>query len=295
MGDGLIALVLSHNLRRSGMQVTTFHPFLSGMQDWFPNLPIRPFPRVEELSAFDSFFIFYEKSEWMQAILAHCEKHFPEQTKVLNPIATTRGNYPYWEVGKFDGRRPLAENLRIFCQKGLDLPCCTKENGIVIPKDLKKHPTRVVIHPTSSRRGKDWPEEKFLALAQKLTAQGFEPVFILSGEERKSWDLARIQAPFFENLDALVHYVAESGWMIGNDSGIGHLASCLGLATLTICRSYPIAQFWRPAWAEGRIVAPYMWIPNLKGLRLRDKHWKKWVSVSRVLRAFLELNNRPLS
>src|SRR5580692_10458058 len=87
LGDGLISLVLSNNLHVNGANVTTFHPFLQKMQCWFPHLSIRPFPSIEELVHFDIFFFIYEKSPWMLPLIAHCEKQYPEQTFVLNPIA----------------------------------------------------------------------------------------------------------------------------------------------------------------------------------------------------------------
>ena len=101
LGDGLIASVLANNLQLNGSTVTLFHPFLKQLQSWFPSIEISPFPPVEQLSRFDAFFFFYEKTEQMQKILQHCETHYPLQTKVLNPIATLNQDYPYWEMGKF--------------------------------------------------------------------------------------------------------------------------------------------------------------------------------------------------
>jgi heptosyltransferase III len=291
LGDGLIALVLSNNLQVNGAVVTTFHPFLQGMQRWFPHLSIRSFPTIDELMQFDAFFFIYEQSPWMKPLLAHCEKHYPQQTVILNPIATCNKDYPYWEMGKFEGRRTFVDNILSFCRESLYLKLLTKSNGICVPDESppERHKKRVILHPMSSRPGKDWPREKFIALAGALAAHGYEPIFILSQEERKGWDLSTVSAPFFENLEQLASFVSASGYMIGNDSGIGHLASCLGLPTVTICRSYHTAQFWRPSWARGKVIAPYGWIPNIKGMRLRDEHWKKWVSVKRVLKSFLHL------
>lgn len=96
LGDGLIALVLSHNLKINGHRVETFHPFLSGLQEWFPSLILRPFPAVSELDTFDRFFIIYEKTEWMAKVLEFALSRYPERTVVLNPIATRNRNYPYW-------------------------------------------------------------------------------------------------------------------------------------------------------------------------------------------------------
>ncbi len=295
LGDGLISLVLSHNLYLNGCCITTFHPFLQGLQNWFPTLPIRPFPNEEDLSkilkSFDRVFILFEKTPWMQATLKLCEEKYREKTVVLNPIATPKNDYLYWENGCFNGSLPFVDNLYIYCREVLALGVATKSNGITAPSGVSrgKHPKRIIIHPTSSRPGKNWPMGKFLALSEELKRKGFQPVFALTEGERKGWPLEQIEAPQFAGLSDLCTYVSESGYMIGNDSGIGHLASCLGLPTLTICRSLLAANFWKPAWCRGEVVTPSTWIPNVKGLRWRDAHWKKWVSVPKVLNRFIRL------
>ena len=98
-------------------------------------------------------------------------------------------------------------------------------------------------------------------------------------------------SPQFLNLSDLAGFIYESGWMIGNDSGIGHLASCLGIKTLTIARNHKTSSFWRPSWSMGIVVHPPIWIPNIKGIRWRDKQWQKWISVGQAVRAFKHLIN----
>jgi heptosyltransferase-3 len=291
MGDGLIALVLSNNLHLNGSAVTTFHPFLSGLQSWFPHLPIQAFPSLDQLKEFDRFYIFLEKTAWMQEILRFCLQNCRERTTVLNPIATPNCDYPYWEEGRFNGTRPFVENLYTYCKEILKFTVVTKSNGICIPDTVQsgRFKERVVIHPSSSREGKNWTKEKYIQLARQLKGRGRTPSMILTEQEREGWDLQGLEAPFFQGLSDLASYVAESGAMIGNDSGIGHLASSLGLPTLTICRSAQASQFWRPAWARGEVITPPSWVPNLKGLRLRDQHWKKWISVRKVLNGFLSI------
>lgn len=292
MGDGLISLVLSNNLHLNGTETTTFHPFLDALEPWFPHLPIRRFPALQDLEVilgqFDRFFIIFEKSSWMQAILEFCLKNHRSKTTVLNPIATSRCDYPYWEEGRFNGNRSFVENLYTYCKDILKFAVVTKSNGIVIPKGImpRKSEKRVVIHPTSSREGKNWSREKYLELSSRLKAEGYSLAMILTQQERQGWDLRGIDVPIFLDLFEIASYVSESGYMIGNDSGIGHLASCLGVPTVTVCRSAQASKFWRPAWARGTVVTPSSLIPNLKGLRLRDKHWKKWISVEKVLKSF---------
>lgn len=289
LGDGLLALVLSHNLAQNGHQVETLHPFLNQLQDWFPHLPIRSFPGEEELiEEFQSFFFIYDKK--MDKVIEKCSEKYPQSTYILNPIATPKCDYRYWEMGRFNGRLPFSDNLMHFCRDVLKLERATKENGIKIPEKLtnRKYSKRVIIHPTSSRPSKNWPKKKFLALSQRLQEDGYDPVWILTEEERKQWP--DCHAPAFANLAEIAAYIAESGSMIGNDSGIGHLASCLGLPTLTICRHQMVADFWRPSWSRGEVVLPPTWIPNLKGFRFRDHHWQKFVSVEKLHRAFSSLS-----
>lgn len=288
LGDLLITLVLSNNLKRAGYEVTTFHPFLQGLQPWFPTLPLAPFP--ETVDGFDRFFIIYERTPRMFKVLEECQKKYPDKTTVLNPIATFKNDYAYWEQGRFEGTRSFVDNLYFFCKDILQLPAPTIENGIVIPPSVtpRKFLSRVVIHPTSALERKNWPKEKFLQLASALKAQGLEPVFILTPEEKKG-EWKDVEAPSFASLSDLVIYVCESGYMIGNDSGIGHLASCLGLPTLTLCRSERIARFWRPGWSLSERLYPSLWIPNLKFCRLRETYWKKWITVNLVLKEFAKL------
>jgi hypothetical protein len=285
LGDGLIASVLSHNLVRAGHQVDTFHPIMGQMQPLFPRLSFFGRPEgVDFLQEYDHLFFIYEKSEWMHNLI----DRFPDKTTVLNPIATPNCDYPYWEQGRFDGNIPFVDNLVNYCRNIWGIEDAVRENGMELPEYIErgKYGQRVILHPTSSRAGKNWSQRQFLSLANQLERKGFEPVFILTSEERRTWP--SVEAPYFKDLVAVTHFVAESGAMIGNDSGIGHLASCVGVPTLIICRSQMVANFWRPAWAEGRVIVPPSWIPNLKGMRWRDKKWQYFVPVSRVYGEFLD-------
>lgn len=290
LGDGLITLTLAQNLFLNGYAPILFHPFLHELQSWFPHIPIRPFPqRMNALADFDWFFFMYEQLPPMLSLIAHCEKHYANKTIVLNPIATLNNDYPYWEVGCFDGNLPIVENLVRFCKTVLQFKQTTKSNGLVLPIDLqpRRFLRRVAIHPTSSLERKNWPKEKFLRFAHTLQKQGWAPMFILKENERDGWE--EHLAPRFSSLEAMARAVCESGYMVGNDSGIGHLASCCGVPTLTICRQIQSSRFWRPDWTPGTVLAPYRWIPNIKWGRIRDRYWKQWISVRRVLRGFHHL------
>jgi hypothetical protein len=290
LGDGLISLVLSQNLHQNHFAPTTFHPSLSALQAWFPHLPIRPFPPLEELERYDLFFLFYENSPRMRAVLDACRERHWGATRVLNPIATTRTDYPYWEGGRFDGRRTFVENLYRLCRDHFKFPHVTMQNGVAPPAHLVRgrYPNRVVLHPVSAKESKNWPKEKYLALAERLREEGYDPAFVVGPQEGEAW-----KGAYALGLAELAACVYESGAMIGNDSGVGHLASCLGVPTLTICMSRSRSRFWRPGWGLGVVVTPSPCIPNVKGCRWRDLYWKRWITVRRVLRAFRALRGAP--
>lgn len=285
VGDCLLILILAENLLRQGHQVVVFHPFMAEMQSWFPSVSIRPFPPHYE--EFDRFIVVYEKSDWMRRVLDHSLAHHRKATTVLNPIATPNQDYPYWEEGQFNGRFSFADNLVTFCQNILGIDEAKKDNGLVLPPDvkLKIDPKQVIIHPTSSRPGKNWPRSKFLKLARAIEKRGYKPVFVVSPKERAEWP----EAPVFKNLDEMARCVAASGLMVGNDSGIGHLASCFGIPTLSLFKNERTADFWKPSFAPNIALIPKGWLPNLKGMRWRDKYWHWGISVRRVLRAFDQL------
>ena len=160
LGDGLISLILSNNLQLNGCAVTTFHPFLDSSGLVPPSDPSAAFPLQKILKmlckSLSNFSSSMKNLLGCREVLKHCEKHYPKQTVVLNPIATPNRDYPYWANGRFDGNRPFVDNLYNFCKDLLKLPVLTKGNGIVVPDHVepRRFENRVIIHPTSSRPGK---------------------------------------------------------------------------------------------------------------------------------------------
>jgi ADP-heptose:LPS heptosyltransferase len=188
----------------------------------------------------------------------------------------------------------IAENMRIIVEKVLHLPKLTKSNGFIPPMDLffKKYPKRVVIHSTSSRPTRNWPKPKFLKLALHLKREGYHPVFVPGSEAMEDWlDLHNwgLEVIDFAHLNALARFIYESGYLIGNDSGLGHLASALGIPTLSLFRRKTWAKMWAPSFAECVVVAPSNLVPNIRGFRLRDRHWQKFVTVNMARRGFKKL------
>ena len=90
----------------------------------------------------------------------------------------------------------------------------------------------------------------------------------------------------FPNLGALAGFVYESGFVIGNDSLLGHLGSNLDLPTVTIAGDERRMRLWRPDWKRGQLALPPWWLPPS---RFKNAQWRHFISPRKVLNRFEEL------
>jgi heptosyltransferase-3 len=284
IGDGLLSMVIAHNLKQQGYSVTVFHDYLTQLREWFPGHTFVNYPAGIKSG---------------KVLVAKLREVFQPFDLILStdgaPLFAYReilgSKYKIFYEHDFDRQQTVAANFRAICRDFFHLQSISLANGLIMPVNLepRKFLQRVIIHPTSACHTKNWLPEKFVRLARKLQQQAFEPVFVVSPAERQEWHWVASHGfalPYFANLDRLARFVAESGWMIGNDSGIGHLASNLGVPTLSLFARNSMANLWRPTWSVGRVVTPTFQLP---GARLRVRYWKKFLTVRRVEGAFGKL------
>jgi heptosyltransferase-3 len=128
-------------------------------------------------------------------------------------------------------------------------------------------PLDVVIHPGSGSPKKNWPIERFEALATVLTRDGREVAWCLGPAERERGltPAGRILPEI--PLTELASRLAGAGLYIGNDSGVTHLAAAVGC----------------PAIAIFGPTDPRVWAP--RGEQVRVLKGNPWVSVEAVARA----------
>lgn len=304
LGDGIISLTLSHNLKINGWEVDTYHNGMQHLQRWFPDLPIQYYPKDGQvdpiLNKYDRILVFHNDThDFVLDLIQSGKKNFPNKVNVIYAYPSKNiKDEPYYKDCLMNPSIPVVKNLENICRDILQLEKTVCHNGFIPPESIKprKYPSRVALHITSSRDGKNWPVQKYVKLALHLKKRGFQPHFIVgSAKEREPWlwlEEKGFSVPSFHTIDEAAIFICESGYLIGNDSGFGHLASCLGVPTVTISRRKTVAQFWRPAWTPGKIVNPASWIPNTGFYRLRDRHWKKFISVQKVLNAFIYLTRK---
>ena len=285
IGDALLMMIASHHLLKAGYTVATFHPQLNQLKKWFPGHSfLSSLP--ENYSHFDLVLFQNDNSPRIQKLI---------NGSVFYPTYSAQKHGPLFALDQvFNADLPMADNIASAVANLLHLAGTSKDNGLLPPTELvlRKYDKRIVLHPSSTQEEKNWPKLKFLALAALLQKEGYDPVFAVSPEERKEWqDVldSGLSLPFFPNLEALAAFIYESGYLIGNDSLLGHLASNMHLPTLIIANDEKRMRLWRPAWRQGAVITPSKWLPNFKPFRLRKAYWKQWISVQKVFQTFKQL------
>jgi heptosyltransferase-3 len=266
IGDALLMLIAAERLHSAGYDVSTIHPKLPELQNWFPHLKFGT-----EWTFSDDEWIIAENdnSERVNAL----KKEQRDRLSVFYPTYLASKHGPLSPLDRvFEANKPMADNIAASMASLLETEK-SKENGVTPPPHLnhRLHRRRVLIHHTSSLEDKNWLKEKFQEVAQGLKRRGYEPVFV----------------PEFSSLDDLAAYVYQSGYVIGNDSLVGHLASNLQIPTLIVADKEERMKLWRPGWLEGSVVTLAPWIPSWKFF---EKNWKYFISSGRVLRTFDELS-----
>ncbi len=292
IGDGLLMMIASEQLKAHGYQVTTFHNALPQLSSWFPGHDLQTLSAeekvLETLSSYDLILIENDNSTKVKHLIHHCRKRL----SIFYPTYLSTKHAPLNPMDKvFDPNLPMADNIAFSIASLLQMQAPSKDNGLTPPSTLKHrcNKTQVLIHPTSRVPSKNWKASGFIQVAKKLAAQGLKPLFCVSPEEQKAWgfvqqwDLPLIIAPTLAHLAAIIY---ESGIVIGNDSLAGHLASNLHIPSVIIANDSKRMRLWRPGWLQGQLVLPPFYLPNWKFLRLKENHWQHFITPSKVLKIF---------
>lgn len=279
IGDSLLTMIVANNLRTHGFKVTAFGQHCFALREWFPHIEVAPGldgtdPAVS-LLRFDTVIQLHRDRPFVNLTRQH------RNAVILDYLCDS------------SSRDSLASRLMQFCRDEFGIANASKSSGIKPPPELvhRLHAKRVAIHPTASTADKCWLQRRFVKLALKLKREGFDPQFVVAPEEREKWrDLERlgIAVPDLGSLDNVAAWIYESGWFIGNDSGLGHLASSLEVPTLSLFMRQSLARTWRPDWGIGKVLIGSAGLPSG---RLKERFWKHALTVTRVARAFAKLRH----
>jgi ADP-heptose:LPS heptosyltransferase len=120
----------------------------------------------------------------------------------------------------------------------------------------------ILLHPGAGSAAKRWPLACFFELAGKLSGSGMRPSFFLGpAEVGLAANIRRRHWPLFltEDLSELIDRLRSAGALVGNDSGVSHLAAYIGLPTVAVFGPTDPGR-WAP---RGRAAAPVA--PEKKG------------------------------
>ncbi len=272
IGDSLIGMVLVNNLVRNGYQPVVFGWVAEQLAAWFPY--VRVGRAAEHAGEFDT--VIELRPTEQGPTLARSGK-----TLCLADLPAYHGP-----------RHHMVDRIVDIASTVFELKDVTRSNGLTLPPGVVRRAaaSRVVIHPTGSHPEKMWSRAKFLALARSLERLGLKPSFLVAPNEFDAWRDAVAQG---QEVNALAlgdvaKWIAESDWFIGNDSGLGHLPSSIGVPTLTLFMRRGLARSWRPGWGPGEIVLPLNVVPSGK---LKERLWKQLLTVRRVMSVFQTLRN----
>ncbi len=119
----------------------------------------------------------------------------------------------------------------------------------------------VAIHPGSGSTAKNWPAERFAAVAQYLARERGPRILLLSGpadasavgKVRQALDGQECIMLHNLSLHRLAAILARCQAYLGNDSGVSHLAAAVGVPTVAIFGPTD-ADVWAPRGALVRIL-----------------------------------------
>lgn len=311
LGDGLIQTTLVQNLITLGHQADCYHDLIYDLRPIFKRFDVKKAKSLSEerLQHYDWILVdkgfngiesLLESSQIRERLLLYSISKTRPDSKFINPAvelvsdAATRKLLTIFNgscIRRKSSTGEIADQIVHIFKNELGSPEASKVIDLCIPDDWQqnKFPSQTVMHPTSSSQNKNWKPSGFISLANRLSSNGFEPVFTVAPYEQQEWHRlldGQYSCLNYPSLLDLARVYYESGAFIGNDSGCGHLASLLGLPTLSIFSRHRKHYPWRPCWSEGKIIRPY--IPRrLVG----KKMWKHFLTEKMVYRQFLMLKS----
>lgn len=281
LGDLCVTLSAAYNLSKK-FKVIIFHPLFPQIQHLFPFAEARERPISTSDFNKDEFshcLLIYESSPFFEKFHPFLKESFKDKLFTLNPVVTTKADYRFCDEYFFNCNLSFSSNLNFFIKDKFNLEIEDKKAGYnpIFQKDDKL----IVMHVTASKDSKSWSYYKFKKLKIRLEKQGYKVIFASLPHEKKALENDLYSG--LKNLEELSEILAKAHFLIANESGVGHLASCLHTQSIVICRNKRIQKFWG-ADSEGKTypLFPSSWIPNLKGLRIRDKFWKHFIFLNHV-------------
>lgn len=314
LGDSLLYLLLAHNLKINGYDVTYFGNVGYQLRPWLPRLNIKPKLSMDTLQndlseyqlvimspaqemrdrfEIDSHYLDHIKSQYL-LICQHAPEYWeydhnssllkrlsPEVFASIKSIINAGGSIRY----RCFKNESVVDILCDYMREKMKLPIIERYVDLqpLANLEFRKHRNRIIVSPDSAGPiEKNWGEKQFVALCRKFRVSGYDPIIVVAPQNYQYWKKltnGEFSMPMFDDLGKLASYIYESCILIANDSGNGHLASFLGVPTVTIYKKANPYFHWRPDWTKNNNVVVYpKFIIKLPWMRL----WKPFLTVNTV-------------
>ena len=287
IGDALLVGALAQQLSQSGFYITLFHRMATEIAPFFPTLDWKPVTDFSKEELPCPLLIENDHGSF-----AHQMHLWRQSHQNLPPVYFIFPKKSRWE-------RPgdLLLDPKISFFHALSRAVEEKFQLTLPPRPTPKPPApnrSVAIHPWSGKIEKNWRLSNFYQLGEDLKKRGFEPLWIMTPAEKEKflshYPHMESQINHFSSLSEIAAALRTASFFIGNDSGMGHLASFLGLHTLTLSPDPHKIEQWRPIFSKNRVLTPPFALPNFRrpSFPLRKWIWSYCVPVRRVIKVFLE-------
>jgi Glycosyltransferase family 9 (heptosyltransferase) len=286
LGDLMILAGMAYNLSKK-YKVQIYHPLMQRLQYLMPYVEAFDRPlNLQDMSLkdVDAGFITFEQSSYFEHIYPQLKNHFGEKFKALNPCVTEKKDYRFVEEFFFNVRKSFTQNLIDYALKYYLDEAKTKDSGI--QNDSIKDPHLIILHVTASKSSKSWKAQRFKHLKKSLEKRGYTVKYATLPHEISACDLGMYSG--IKTLEELIEEVSKAAIVIGNESGICHLASALNVPSVVLCRNARIQRFWGADYkGKAYPMFPPRYLINVKGFRLRDKYWQFFIFKKAVLKKVL--------
>lgn len=319
LGDSLIYLMMSENLYRNGFNLTVYSRILFQLRHWLPHLTIKDYPEDYDIELNDYHFVIFSppqkvrdcmdeqvtdtlKKKWLllcqnapaawQYDLTNSlkSKLSKETFESLVDLSTMGHSIRY----KKFLNESVVEMTLAFMREKMKLVNVTKWPALSAPSQLmhRNYQHRIVVSPDSSTPDKkNWTPTKFIRLCRALRRDGYSPIIVVSPNNYSYWQTlnnGEFDMPKFNNIADLAAFIFESGVVVANDSGNGHLASVLNVPVVTIYRKRNPNFHWRPDWLAAKVICP-MFTFYWRGQLI----WRPFITVTAVRNAIKSVLKNP--
>lgn len=265
ISDGLMMMVATHRLSFEGAHVITYNNKLHELTDWFPGYTFSPRVPLEEiekeLAQFDLIILQYDSTPYAKEIIKTFSASQKPMLSIFYPTYSKYTHPPLTACDRvFNKQIPMVDNIALAISSLLQARDHSKNNGLFPPAHLlhRRYKKRVAILASSHI------PKKYNKIAEEVRKSGFDPIFLDP-----------------QNISLGASIIFESGYFIGPESDLCHLASNLHIPTLVVSGNKRPISLEKPGWFRSSFITFPRWIPQV--------FLEHFVLVSKVVSGFKKL------